>query len=80
MPETEFKGEGLPVEPEVEEVAAELATEVAEEAVPETEFKGEGLPAEPEVEEIAAGLDSEPVTVDRLAMEPAPLMMDQTAM
>jgi len=80
VPETEFKGEGLPVEPEVEEVAAELATEVAEEAVPETEFEDEGLPVEPEVEEIAAGLDSEPVTVDRLAMEPAPLMMDQTAM
>jgi len=48
--------------------------------VPETEFEDEGLPVEPEVEEIAAGLDSEPVTVDRLAMEPAPLMMDQTAM
>ena len=45
----------------------------------EADSEGEDLPAESEVEDVSAAPDPEPVTVDHLVTEPAPLVMDQIA-
>ena len=61
-----------------EEPVAQAAEEVEEAAV-EADSEGEDLPAESEVEDVSAAPDPEPVTVDHLVTEPAPLVMDQIA-